>query len=125
MTLTDKFTVNGNKLYAPPAGNVKIEHNNIVSSDSGRTESGKMHIRWVRRDVVKVSFTYNKLTGKELKYTVDLMQGKEFKFGYYDKGKMNVIDAYCGQCSYAEQNIKGNIIDNQLYSDLSINVEEM
>lgn len=124
-TLSDKYAVNGSSIYAPSEDGVKVEHNNIVSSDSGRTESGKMHIRWVRRDVRKVSLTYDAITGIEVKHMIDLMQGREFTFDYYDMGEMQSMSAYCGESSYTEHNLKNHAEEGGVYKNFSINVIEM
>lgn len=67
-----------------PAPNLKIEHTNVASADSGRTEDGVMHINWVRRDIRKVNLLYNAISGKEKSVMEALMQGKEFWFRYLD-----------------------------------------
>lgn len=118
------WAVDGVPIYVPSEDGISIDHDNIVSSDSGRMEDGSMHITWVRRDVVKVSLTYKEMTGAEVEYMRSLMQGKEFKFTYYDNGT-KTIDAYCGKNTYSQQNLALHASEGGKYKDFKINVEEM
>lgn len=119
------WTVNGTPIYRPSEGGVNIGHDNIVSSDSGRDEAGYMHIRWVRTDVRKVSFTYTKLTGDQVKYLVDLMQGKEFTFGYEDAGERKSMNGYCGKISYDQKRLDRYASDGGVYTNIQVNVVEI
>lgn len=85
-----------------PAPNIRIEHTNVASADSGRTEDGVMHINWVRRDVRKVNLMYNAISGNEKAAMMALMQGKEFYFRYRDGATVNEFLGYCGESSYQE-----------------------
>ena len=116
------WAVNGTPIYTPTDS--EIEHENMVSSDSGRTESGKMHITWIRRDIVKVNLTFKYLTGEEVRYMLDRMQGQEFTFTYYDDGT-KTISAYVGKCSYKQHNLTLHASEGGLYEDFKINVIEM
>lgn len=118
------WAVNGTPIYVPSESGISIEHDNIVSSDSGRVESGKMHITWVRRDVRKVSLTYKRITGAEIEYMRELMQGQEFQFTYYDNG-IKSFDGYCGKSSYTQKNLSLHPDEGGEYTDFKINVEEM
>ena len=118
------WAVDGTPIYVPSAGGVQIDHDNIVGPDSGRVESGKMHIDWVRTDVVKVSLTYDELTGAEVEYMRNLMQGKEFEFTYYDNG-VKTIQGYCGKNTYSQQNLALYATEGGKYKGFKINVEEM
>lgn len=119
-----RWMVDSSEIYIP-APDIQIQHTNVASSDSGRTEDGVMHIDWVRRDVVKVNLKYNAITGDEVKYMLNLMQGKEFQFKYYDFGEIKTISAYCGECSYTKYNDALYTSEGGLYTDFSINVIEM
>lgn len=122
--LTDKYTVNGSQLYAPTHDGVNVGHDNIVSSDSGRTEAGIMHIRWVRPDVRKVSLSWDRLTGNEVARIVSLMQGKEFTFGYYDNG-MQSMHGYCGKVEYDVVSLARHASEGGLYKNIKANVVEI
>lgn len=117
-----RWAVNGTPIYEPSESDV--EHENMVSSDSGRVESGEMHITWIRGDIRKVNLTYKYLTGNEVNYLRDLMQGKEFTFTYYDNG-LKTISAYTGKCSYKQKNLALYADEGGLCSDIKINVIEM
>ncbi len=117
------WAVDGHSIYIP--SDVEINHENVVSSDSGRTESGDMHITWLKRDVRKVNLTYNFLTAREVEFMVDLMQGKELSFTYYDNGVKTISHAYVGKCTYKEKTLALYQEDGGLCSDFKINVIEM
>ena len=116
------WAVNGTPIYVPSS--VEIDHDNMVSSDTGRTESGSMYINWIRSDIRKINMTFRYLTGSEVNYLLMLMQGKEFNFTYYDNG-MNTIRAYTGKCSYAQHTLALHEDEGGLYRDFKINVIEM
>ena len=107
-----------------PAPNVKIEHTNVASSDSGRTEDGVMHINWVRRDVRKVNLVYNAISGDEKDYMMNLMQGKEFTFTYWDNGPKQ-FEGYCGESNYEAYSSVHRADEGGIYTNFSINVIEL
>lgn len=114
--------VDGNPIYVPTS--VTVENDNIVSSDSGRTESGRMYISWVRPTVRKVKLIYEKITGLEVAFMHNLMQGKEFSFTYYDNG-IKTMEAYAGKDSYTQTNLSVYPNEGGLYTDYTIDVIEM
>ena len=122
--LDNAWTVNGTPIYCPSEGGVNISHDNIVAPKSGRDESGYMHIIWVRPDIVKVSFTYEKLTGNQVEYLRDLMQGKEFVFKYEDNGS-KTINGYCGKISYDQKTMATHQDEGGVYTNVQVNVVEM
>lgn len=117
-----RWAVDGTPIYVP--SEVEIDHDNMVSSDSGRVESGEMHITWIRGDIRKVNLTFKFLTGDEVNYMLNMMQGKEFRFTYYDNGSVT-ISAYTGKCSYKQHNLTLFSDEGGLYTDFKINVIEM
>lgn len=139
-----KFTENGTwyPIYIP-APNIVIEHTNIASADSGRTEDGYMHINWVRRDVRKVNLVYNAISGNEkhyMEYEIgDIgMQGHEFWFRYQD-GKTvntgteqepvwtkNVVEfyGYVGESKYQYYSSVHRPEEGGIYTNYTINVIE-
>lgn len=119
------WTVNGEPIYRPSEGGVNIGHDNIVSSDSGRDEAGFMHIRWVRSDVKKVSITYSKLTGNQVRYLVDKMQGKEFTFAYEEAGGVVIFSGYCGKITYDQKRLDQHPEEGGVYTNIQVNVVEM
>ena len=116
------WAVNGIPIYVPD--DVNISHDNVVTSDSGRTESGVMHITWVRTDVRKVELTYNMITGDAVEYMRNLMQGKVFDFTYYDNG-IHTINCYTGKCNYKQKNLSQYASEGGLCKDFKIDVVEM
>ena len=122
--LDNAWTVNGTPIYRPSADGINISHDNIVAPKSGRDEAGMMHIIWVRPDVVKVSITYEKLTGKQVTYLRNLMQGKEFTFTYEDDG-IKTINGYTGKISYDQKNLALYPSEGGVYKNVQVNVVEM
>ena len=116
------WEVDGTPIYVPSS--VVIENDNIVSSDSGRTESGLMYINWVRPTVRKIKLTFSDITGMEVAEMHNLMQGKEFRFTYYDNG-IQTISAYAGKDSYTQSDLSKFAKEGGLYKDFTIDVIEM
>lgn len=115
-----------------PAPNIKIEHTNVASADSGRTEDGKMHINWVRRDVRKVNLVYNAISGAEKATMENLMQGKEFYFRYLDphyEGESLLTHAsfygYVGESNYQYYSSVHYASEGGIFTNFSINVIEI
>jgi hypothetical protein len=81
-----------------------------------------MRIDWLRRDVRKVHLHYYYMTASELQTILNLMQGKEFTFKFYDQGSVQTINAYAGESSYEFYTYGRN--DESIYKDVSINVIE-
>lgn len=107
-----------------PAPNLKIEHTNVASADSGRTEDGVMHINWVRRDVKKVNLMYSAISGNEKDEMLNLMQGQEFTFYYWDNG-VKSFDGYTGECNYEAYSSVHRAEEGGIYTNFSINVIEL
>jgi len=116
------WAVNGSPIYVPTS--IDVEHDNVVTPDSGRVESGVMRITWVRTDVRKVILAYRRLTGAEVEYMRNLMQGKEFTFTYYDNG-IQTLYGYCGRNSYKQKNLSIYTDQGGLCEDFKIDVVEM
>ena len=107
-----------------PAPNIKIEHTNVASADSGRTEDGYMHINWVRRDVRKVNLMYNAISGNEKDTMETLMQGKEFYFRFKDGATVKEFYGYCGESSYQYYSSVHYAAEGGIFTGFSINVIE-
>jgi hypothetical protein len=116
-----EWMVDGNHLYIPSAG-IKVEHTNLAGSSSGRTEDGVMHIEWVRRDIRKVCLQWKVLTGTELDYILELMQGKEFILTFKDRGRVQTMNAYSSESSYTYYSAA---LGEDIYTAISINAIEM
>lgn len=105
-----------------PSTPCKIEHSNVAGADSGRDETGIMHIDWVRRDVRKIFLVYNAITGAEVDFLLNLMQGKEFTFTFLEGSTTATINAYVGECSYESYTYHSG---EKVYTKFSMNVIEM
>ena len=116
-----EWMINDKHLYIPSAG-IKVEHTNLAGSSSGRTEDGIMHIDWVRRDIRKVNLLWTVLTASELKYVLDLMQGKEFVIKFKDQGMVQTMNAYSSESSYIYYSAA---LGEDIYTEVSINAIEM
>ena len=118
------WKVDGAKIPVPHE--VNVEHTNVTTEDSGRAENGVMKITWLRTDVRKVKMTWHSLTGDEVKAIRNLMQGKEYKFEYYDAGAES-MSAYTGDNDYNIYSYNPNIYGNEggLYTDFSIDAVEI
>ena len=116
-----EWKVNDSPLYIPSNG-IQVNHTNLAGSSSGRTEDGVMHIEWVRRDIRKVNLKWRVLTGSELDYILGLMQGKEFKLTFKDRGKVQTMNAYSSESTY---NYYSSALGEDIYTDVSINAIEM
>ena len=118
-----KWMVGSSHIYIPSTP-CKVEHSNVVGESSGRDESGVMHIDWLRRDVRKVYLTYNAITKTELSYMMNLMQGKEFTFKFFDQGSVKTMNAYVGESSY-EFYSYSSAYNEAVYVNFEIHVIEM
>ena len=118
---TGAWKVNSSPLYVPSAG-IQVSHTNLAGSSSGRTEDGLMHIDWIRRDIRKVHLQWKVLTGTELEYILNLMQGKEFTLTFKDRGMVQTMNAYSSESSYTYYSAA---LGEDIYTDVRINAIEM
>lgn len=107
-----------------PSTPCKVEHSNIAGAESGRDESGIMHIDWVRRDVRKVYLKYNAISASELADMMSKMQGKEFAFKFLDQGSVQTINAYVGESSYEFYSYSSRYSEG-VYTNFEIHVIEL
>ncbi len=114
------WMVGSTHIYIP--SEAKIEHSNVVGASSGRSEDGVMRIDWVRRDVRKVNMKWKYMTAAELNTIMNLLQGKEFTFKFFDKGSVQSISAYCGESNYEFYTY--DLLGNKVYKDIEIHVIE-
>lgn len=123
-SIDGKWQVNG--INIPQPQSVSIEHTNVASEDSGRAEDGIMKITWVRTDVRKVSMKWNALTGNEVAFIRNLMQGKEYVFTYWDGGTQT-MNAYTGDSDYDIYSYNSRLYgdDGGLYTNFSIDAVEL
>ena len=96
MRKTDLFTVDGQPMLVPD-GNLSMQEEDVVSSDSGWDESGVYHRFCVRKDVKSWDFSYSRLSREEYAYIEELFAGKNtFDFGFASAldGSRKVVTAY-------------------------------
>lgn len=120
---SSQWMADSTHLYIPSTP-CKVEHSNVVGADSGRDESGLMHIDWVKTDNRKVFLHYNAMSASELAVMVSALQGKEFSFKFLDQGSVQTMNAYCGECSY-QFYTNSNLYDEAIYTDVEFHVIEM
>ena len=120
---SSQWMADSTHLYIPSTP-CKVEHSNVVGAESGRDESGLMHIDWVARDKRKVFLHYNAMSASELSVMVSALQGKEFSFKYLDMGSVVTMDAYCGECTY-QFYTNSNLYDEAIYTEVEFHVIEM
>ena len=92
--LTSNYTVDGTQIYEPQL-QVGETIESLVDGNSGRTDDGVMHMSWIRTKIRKFSLQYNLMTAAEYEYMKNLLLGKTFVFGYWDKGEIKTVNAYC------------------------------
>ena len=117
-----QWMVDSSHIYIPSTP-CKGEHSNVVGSSSGRSEDGIMRIDWVRRDVRKVFLHYNAMSASELSTMLGLLQGQEFSFKFLDKGSVQTMNAYCGECSY-QFYTNSSLYNEAIYTDVEFHVIE-
>ena len=119
------WAVDGTPIYVPHTP-CKIEHSNVMGSSTGRDETGYMHFDWLRRDVRKVFLAYNALTGSEVAYLENLMQGKTFVFTFWDGTSVKTMNAYVGESSYDFYNYADDYLGGEkIYTNFSMHVIEI
>ena len=122
--LSDRWAVNGTPIYEPSPG-THILHTSISSADSGRTENGRMHNTWVIQNLVKVNMVWSCLTGNEVAYLVNLMQGQEFTLTYYEYGATHTAYVYVAEINY-DMDADGHFAnEGGLCTNIAINAIEM
>ena len=107
-----------------PSTPCQIEHSNVTAAETGRDENGDMHIFWLRTDVRKVLLTYNAISASELATMMNLMQGKEFDFTFYDQGTVQTIHGYVGESKYEFYSYSSDLYDEPVYTNFKINIIE-
>ena len=75
MRKTELFTIDGQPMLVPD-GDLLMQEEDVVSSDSGWDESGVYHRFCVRKAVKSWDFSYSRLTREEYAYMEKLFAGK-------------------------------------------------
>ena len=117
---TSKFQINGVPMMTPDVG-VEIGVTDLISSDSGRDESGFTHNIVLRSEVHTWTFRYAWLTAEEYAYVRQLLRGNhEFDFTFpNEKGETKTVKAYCIEKRAAYWSSK-----SALYKDMQFEIVE-
>lgn len=116
------WAIDGTPIFVPDE--ISFTHDNIVTSDSGRVESGFMRVTFVRGDVRTVSFEYEHITGAEVEYIFSLTQGRVFTLTYYDNG-IKTMRGYVGRSSYTQKNLGAYQSEGGEYKGYKFNIIEI
>ena len=103
---TYNYTVNGLPIYEPQV-QVTESVESVMDENSGRSDDGTMHVFWKDKTIKKFSLQYNALTAEEYNEMKQLLQGKTFRFGYWNNGAVTKISAYCEATSASLLRIDG------------------
>ena len=114
------WMVGSNPIYIPDV-DVGVLHSHLADEGSGRDERGYMHIQWLRRDMLKVQLKYALMTGEELTYMRELMQGQEFDFTFPNENGKTTFKGYAGEID-STLYTRFNGVD--IYKDVSISIIE-
>ena len=114
------FLIDGQPILLPDEG-VKINLEDLDSSESGRDESGYMHRIVLREKVRKYVLPYRYLTQEEYLYLTSLFSGKAvFEVEKREPdGTRCVFNAYCSKIGIALQNKRTGV-----YKDLQLSIIE-
>lgn len=78
---TEIFKINGNPVLVPD--DVSVNYEDLISSDSGRDESGVMHRIALRKNMATWKLSYSYLSEEEKQYMESLFpDSATFEFGY-------------------------------------------
>ena len=82
MRTTELFTIDGQPVLVPD-GDLSMQEEDVIASDSGCDESGVYHHFGLGKRVKSWDFSYARLTRTELSYMESLFAGKDtFQFGF-------------------------------------------
>ena len=92
--LTSDYKIDGFEIYEP---HLQITENveSMLDENSGTTDDGKMHVRFIRDKIHKFALQYNLMTEAEYEYMKGLLLGKTFSFEYKKNGQAVTLDCYC------------------------------
>lgn len=122
--LDSVWAVNGTPIYTPGM-DVGYEHTNLTGPSTGRDEAGLNHIDWRRRDIRKVTMRWQAMTGDEVRYLRDLVQGKEYDFTFEDLGEVCSMRAYTGDMNYTRHTRAKFEDEGGLYTDVTFDAVEI
>lgn len=112
------FQIDGKPILVPD-NDITVEPSDLHDADTGRDESGYMHIIVLRESLAPVPLSYATLTAEEYMYMESLFKGKatvmvEYRGidgethsfeGYRSKHSITIHNARTGQCKNYRFNI--------------------
>lgn len=117
--LTDLFQIDGKPMFAPDA-DISFSYEDLHSSDSGRDESGVMHLIVIRYKVMSVEFVFSSISEAEKNYMEGLFKDKEdFMFtrpSPDDASKIVTTRCYRSKYGIAWHNAKTGMWKNYKFS---------
>ena len=115
-----KWAVDGKPIYVPT--DVSVSNGSLLTSDSKQSESGKWYLTWIQQTIPKIKLTYSLITGVEVAFLHNAMQGKEFDFTYEDNG-VKTVRAFARKDSYSQHRLNAYADSGGLYKNYTIEIE--
>ena len=116
---TSRYTADGAPLFVPLSP-FQVELESLADPNSGRTDDGLMHVLFTRPRVRKFTYQCGRLTGEELQYLENLVQGKTYTFGFDLYGKHQTMEAYTSSVQFEVLDIFENLYDNVQFSVIEL-----
>jgi len=108
---TSRYTVDGAPLFVPLSP-FQVELESLADPNSGRTDDGMMHLIFTRSRVRKFTYRYGRLSGAELRYLENLVQGRVYTFGFELYGSPQTMEAYTSAIRFQLQDLPGDQYDD-------------
>ena len=108
---TDRYTVDGAPLFVPLSP-FQVELESLADPNSGRTDDGVMHVLFTRPRVRKFTYRCGRLTGAELRYLENLVQGRTYTFGFALYGGRQTMEAYTSAVRFQLRDLRGDWYDD-------------
>ncbi len=119
--LNNQYTIDGTAIYEPHL-QMSEAVESMLDENSGTTDDGVMHVRWIRAAVHKFTLQYNIMTAAEYDYMKKLLLGKTFVFKYPYCGEQKEINAYCTSYGGA---LSQTATDGGIYTAVQFEISEL
>lgn len=103
---------------------LKLEHESIATKDSGRDESGIMHVSFLRTNMIKLSITMPPMNAADANSLLDKVQGKIYSLTYYDESR-NAERTTTVYTSTSSSDCYSGVISNGLWTNTTFNAIEV
>lgn len=112
----------GSTEYTPKSLN--CIYDSLASENSGRSDDGKMHIKWVRRYITKLEIVMPPMKAADVGALLAAVQGQTVSVQYYDlrTSAFRTVDMYC---STSNSDFYSGILYNGLVNGVSFNLIEI